>query len=667
MKKQRCYIYTRVSTAMQVDGFSLDAQKEKLKKYADYQDMVVVREFSDEGKSGKNVDGRPQFKEMLELIEAGTDDIDYVLVFKLSRFGRNAADVLSSLQKMQDFGVNLICVEDGIDSSKDAGKFMISVLSAVAEIERDNILVQTMEGRKQKAREGKWNGGFAPYGYKLVDGSLFIAEDEVEVIKIIFDKYINTTMGVAAIAAFLNESGYVKKKRQNNTIDGFAASFVKGVIDNPVYCGKLAYGRRKTEKVQGKRNEFHVVKQDEFMVVDGEHEAIISAEEWKAAQDKRKTTGVKRVKTHSLEHEHILTGILKCPGCGANMYGNVNRKRHPKGGTYRDYFYYACKHPTGTTGHKCDYHKQWGQDIVNDAVAELIKKMVTSPDFEKGIREKIAARVDTSELEQELDGLKKKMRQLEVSKDKIAIQMDNLDVTDSMYEKKYDDLQKRFYDKYDEMALTENHMDEIQSRLAHIRRKQLSGDRIYNFLIAFDKLYDKLSDAEKKEFMGTFVESIELYPERLENGKFLKHIHFRFPVYYNGTVIDDISWENESTVETVVLLSKGAKGPVDLCSARTEVERRMADSRKVKVDFSLEDMDLSEFKGKATYEQIKAYVLEKTGLKVSSLYIAQIKKKCGLDVGENFNPAKSENARQPQCTPEKEDAIMQAFRHFGII
>lgn len=102
--------------------------------------------------------------------------------------------------------------------------------------------------------------------------------------------------------------------------------------------------------------------------------------------------------------------------------------------------------------------------------------------------------------------------------------------------------------------------------------------------------------------------------------------------------------------ETVVLLSKG-----------------MVDSRKVKVDFSLEDMDLSEFKGKATYEQIKAYVFEKTGLKVSSLYIAQIKKKCGLDVGENFNPAKSENARQPQCTPEKEDAIMQAFRHFGII
>ena len=142
--------------------------------------------------------------------------------------------------------------------------------------------------------------------------------------------------------------------------------------------------------------------------------------------------------------------------------------------------------------------------------------------------------------------------------------------------------------------------------------------------------------------------------------------HFSFPEYSENSG-KCISITLSTHVETVVLLSKGAKGPVDLCSAQTEVERRMADSRKVKVDFSLEDMDLSEFKGKATYEQIKAYVLEQTELKVSSLYIAQIKKKCGLDVGENFNPAKSENARQPQCTPEKEDAIMQAFRHFGII
>lgn len=97
---------------MQVDGYSLEAQKEKLRKYADAFDMKVVREYCDEGKSGKNVDGRPEFKQMLKDIENQVDNVDFVLVFKLSRFGRNSADVLYSLQLMQDYDVNLICVED---------------------------------------------------------------------------------------------------------------------------------------------------------------------------------------------------------------------------------------------------------------------------------------------------------------------------------------------------------------------------------------------------------------------------------------------------------------------------------------------------------------------------------------------------------------------------
>ncbi len=132
-EKIKVYLYTRVSTTMQIDGYSLDAQKTKMKAFCDYNEYEIAGEYED----------------------AGKDEVSYVLVFKLSRFGRNAVDVLATLQVMQDFGVNLICVEDGIDSSRDAGKLMISVLSAVAEIERENIRVQTMEGRMQKAREGK--------------------------------------------------------------------------------------------------------------------------------------------------------------------------------------------------------------------------------------------------------------------------------------------------------------------------------------------------------------------------------------------------------------------------------------------------------------------------------------------------------------------------------
>ena len=105
-----------------------------------------------------------------------------------------------------------------------------------------------------------------------------------------------------------------------------------------------------------------------------------------------------------------------------------------------------------------------------------------------------------------------------------------------------------------------------------------------------------------------------------------------------------------ANVETVVLLSKGE-----------------VDSKKIRVEFSLEDMDMSEFQDGATYPQIKEYVLEHTGLKVSNLYISQIKRKCGIGVGKNYNLPKSEDSRQPQCPQEKEKAIREAFKYFGMI
>ena len=115
-----------------------------------------------------------------------------------------------------------------------------------------------------------------------------------------------------------------------------------------------------------------------------------------------------------------------------------------------------------------------------------------------------------------------------------------------------------------------------------------------------------------------------------------------------AVAVDQFPWT--ANVETVVLLSKGE-----------------VDSKKIRVEFSLEDMDMSEFQDGATYTQIKDYVLEHTGLKVSSLYISQIKRKCGIGVGKNYNLPKSEDSRQPQCPPEKEKAIREAFKYFGMI
>ena len=386
------------------------------------------------------------------------------------------------------------------------------------------------------------------------------------------------------------------------------------------------------------------------MINDGIHEAIVLEELWNQVHKKRQETGVANIKTHSLDHEHILSGIIKCPICGSGMYGNVNHKKHPDGGYYRDYFYYACKHRTFVNGHKCTYRKQWNEDKINAAVEEVIRKLVNNPKFKTEIQKHIGNSIDTEELDREHTGLQERLKQVTGAKNKLANQMDNLSVSDKYYDKKYEDMQVRLDKLYDEIEEIETSIEAVETRLYNIKQEKISGDNVYQFLLFFDKLYDRFTDMEKKTFMKSFLADVNIYEEEQADGRILRSLKFRFPVFFNGKEIYELDWDNESTVETVALLSKG-----------------MVDSRKVKVDFSLEDMDLSEFKGKATYEQIKAYVLEQTGLKVSSLYIAQIKKKCGLDVGEDFNLPKSENARQPQCTPEKEEAIMQAFKHFGIV
>ncbi len=108
----------------------------------------------EEGKSGKSIEGRTAFQSMLDGIKKGTLQTDYVLVYKLSRFGRNAKDVLNSLEFIMQYGVDLMCVEDGLDSSTSMGKMMITILGAVAELERENIIAQSLLGREEKAKSG---------------------------------------------------------------------------------------------------------------------------------------------------------------------------------------------------------------------------------------------------------------------------------------------------------------------------------------------------------------------------------------------------------------------------------------------------------------------------------------------------------------------------------
>ena len=540
---------------MQVDGYSLEAQKSRMKAFAEYNDYQIVGEYEDAGKSGKSIEGRLQFNQMMEDIKSGKDGVSFVLVFKLSRFGRNAADVLSTLQVMQDFGVNLICVEDGIDSSKDAGKLMISVLSAVAEIERENIRVQTMEGRIQKAREGKWNGGFAPYGYQLVNGKLEINEEEAVAIRTIYEQYVNTGIGANGIAKYLETHGIRKIPRQNGTNPLFDAHLIRLILKNPVYCGKIAYGRRKMEKVHGTRNDYHLVEQDNYLLVDGLHEGIVSEEMWQAAQVKllaqaKKYEHVNRGKDVRV---HLLSGIVKCPVCGAGMYGNKSIKYKKDGTKYKDFYYYGCKHRTMTRGHKCDYKKQIQEEVLDDAVAEVIVKLVSNPKFAAMMQEKINMKVDTTAIEQEIAACEKQLRQHYAVKTKLGEEIDSLDPDDRHYIKRKADLDDRLYKMYDKIEDVESRLIAAHAKKQAIEAEKLTGDNIYKVLIYFEKLYGAMNEAERRQLMEALISEVQIYEERQPNGQWLKSIKFKLPIIEGNM---ELSLDSDEHVETVCLLSK---------------------------------------------------------------------------------------------------------------
>ena len=155
-----------------------------------------------------------------------------------------------------------------------------------------------------------------------------------------------------------------------------------------------------------------------------------------------------------------------------------------------------------------------------------------------------------------METLRKQLRQLTGTKDRLGEQIDALDFDDPHYTRKAQDLQERQNRVYDQIASIEVSIAEVQTRMDNIRQRRISTDNVYQFLLYFDKLYDQFTDLEKKTFMNSFIERIEIFPERQENGRILKHIEFRFPVFYEGQTLTGLDWDSDESVETVMVLSK---------------------------------------------------------------------------------------------------------------
>ena len=333
---KRVAIYCRVSTIEQAEeGYSIDEQNVKIREYCEREGHEIYNLYEDRGISGKNITNRPGIKQLLE--DATNNKFDLVIVWKLNRISRKLLDILNIVDLLNKHNIAFRSLTESFETETPSGKLQLNIMGAIGEFERETIAENVKLGLVARARDGRWCGGVV-LGYDLVElpnqgkkrknTILKINEVEANTVRRIFDLY-SQGHGYKAVVNRINNEG--RKTKRNSS---FAVSTVKDILQNPVYIGKIRYNVRQ-DWSKKRRNNINA----NPILSDGIHEPIIDIETWNKVQVILKERSKKHNKIY--DSEFPLTGILRCPVCGAGMTINRSTSKR-KDGTRRINEYYSC-------------------------------------------------------------------------------------------------------------------------------------------------------------------------------------------------------------------------------------------------------------------------------------------------------------------------------------
>ena len=336
-RKKRIAIYCRVSTIEQAEeGYSIDEQKRLLIEWCRKMDYIVTKCYSDRGISGKAINNRPALKELLK--DAENKEFDMVLVWKINRISRKLTHVLEIAETLEMNNIAFKSYSEEFDNSTPSGKMQFQMMALVGEFERGTIAQNVKMGMCAKAKAGEWCGGQV-LGYDLVpvekqQGAkrtktvLTINEREADSVRFIFNEYASGK-GYKAITNQLNKLGYKTKKGNN-----FSVGSIRDILTNPVYIGKVRYNVRQNWSEKRRRNI-----NANPIITDGIHKAIIDEKLWDKVQAILESKKGKPSRIY--DGEYPLTGILRCPKCGAGMV--IARTTNKLAdGTKKRIAYYCC-------------------------------------------------------------------------------------------------------------------------------------------------------------------------------------------------------------------------------------------------------------------------------------------------------------------------------------
>lgn len=496
---KRAAIYARVSTVEQADeGYSIDAQLKILRNICDEKGFELVEEFVDRGISGKDIVNRPGLQAMLQAVEERR--LDIVLVWKMNRLSRKITDMLNIVDSLKLYNVEFYSHTDNIDTNTPQGSFQFHIMAAVSEFERKNIAENVKMGMIERAQSGRWNGGVV-YGYDIIkvrdtmrkrgDTLLEINPAEAEVVRKIFNLY-NQGDGYKTIANRLNHEGHKTKHKREHSING-----VKTILMNPLYAGYIRYNVRQEWSTKRRKN----INPDPVLVK-GIHDPIIDEQTWKRTQELLKGRSRTPNRVHS--GSYLLTGIMKCPQCGAGMVlSRTTNKR--TNGEKRVLEYYACGQWKNKGSSVCSSNGV-RVDKANPYVINRIRKLLSDPSLLKGLIEAV-----NKNAKQEIQPLQKRHAHLVRRLESVERKREK---TFSLYEDgmiKKIEVQKRLEASDVDIESLKNELFQIERQLRDQSRLKVDVDVVENVLNNFMELYDKaLTVEQQKRLVRILVEEITI-------------------------------------------------------------------------------------------------------------------------------------------------------------
>lgn len=490
-KRKRVVLYIRVSTQDQaIEGHSIEAQEARAREYAERMDYEVVNVYIDEGISGKSTKRRLAFQRMMA--DARTGNFDLVIIWKLTRLGRNMLDILKTVEEFIKLGIELFSISENFDISTSSGKLMLQLLGSFGEFERNQISENVAMAMMSLVRDQQRYAGGRRLGY--VSGldaegrkQLIIEPEEAKIVQLIYAKFLGGDE-FRTIANYLNRQGYQTLKKNK-----FTPTAVRDILQNKIYAGYIEYARYlnwDTKRRNGKNPNPILVK--------GEHEPIIDQVTYQAVQERLVLE--KDRPRWNLTGENVLTGLLRCPECGAPMAAN-NVTNRLKDSTKRVLNYYSCSLFLSKGAKGC-HANSIRKEKAEEFVAARLKEIVQVPEILDSLVKEM-----NRELHEQIAPLEQELAVIATEKQDLTPKLERLQQALEDSPDLHDNLIGRINELTSKIMLHTQRENEILTILSH-KDQKIEVENVQQIVSSLDHLLEQSEKKVIKEIYRTFIDKI---------------------------------------------------------------------------------------------------------------------------------------------------------------